>query len=126
MEYIDLSLLFPNNEMTRAIYSSELKSRSYSARRSRSCFLDILPHVSMAQPLDISNALRECGNLAPHFCPVIEDRDILLEHSPDDLVTCTPERVLEGIAKMRSGDIAIEPGYDGVYGKVEIPFGGSR
>ena len=48
--------------------------------------------------------------------------DILLEHSLDKLATGTPERVLEGIAKMRSGDIAIEPGYDGVYGKVKIPF----
>ncbi|MCK5245660.1 DNA helicase UvrD, partial [Candidatus Bipolaricaulota bacterium] len=48
--------------------------------------------------------------------------DILLERSLDDLTPDTPERVLEGIAKMRSGDIAIEPGYDGVYGKVEIPF----
>jgi len=48
--------------------------------------------------------------------------DILLEHSLDDLTPNTPERVLEGIAKMRSGDINIEPGYDGVFGKVEIPF----
>jgi len=47
---------------------------------------------------------------------------ILLERSLEDMATGVPERVLEGIAKMRSGDIAIEPGYDGVYGKVEIPF----
>jgi PHP family Zn ribbon phosphoesterase len=50
--------------------------------------------------------------------------DILLEQSLDDLAPDTLDRVLEGIAKMRSGDIAIEPGYDGVYGKVEIPFEG--
>ena len=48
--------------------------------------------------------------------------DILLERSLDDLTPDTPERVLEGIAKMRSGNIHIEPGYDGVFGKVEIPF----
>ena len=48
--------------------------------------------------------------------------DILLEHSLDKLAPGTPERVLEGIGKMRSGDITIEPGYDGVFGKVEIPF----
>ncbi len=50
--------------------------------------------------------------------------DILLERSLDDISAGTLERVLEGIAKMRSGDIAIEPGYDGVFGKVEIPFKG--
>jgi len=48
--------------------------------------------------------------------------DILLERSLDDVSAGTPDRVVEGIAKMRSGDIAIEPGYDGVYGKVKIPF----
>ena len=47
---------------------------------------------------------------------------ILLERSLDDLAPDTPARVLEGIAKMRSGDIAIAPGYDGVFGKVEISF----
>lgn len=50
--------------------------------------------------------------------------DILLERPLDDLTPDTPGRVLEGIAKMRAGDIVIEPGYDGVYGKVKISFGG--
>jgi len=49
--------------------------------------------------------------------------DILLQHSLDDLAPETPTRVLEGIGKMRSGNITIEPGYDGVFGKVNIPFG---
>ncbi|TFH11725.1 MAG: DNA helicase UvrD [Candidatus Atribacteria bacterium] len=61
------------------------------------------------------------------LCDAMLDRhgselDILLEHSLDDLAVDTPGRVLEAIAKMRSGDITIEPGYDGVYGKIEIPF----
>ena len=48
--------------------------------------------------------------------------DILLEHPLDDLAMDTPDRVLEAITKMRSGDIVIEPGYDGIYGKIEVPF----
>ena len=30
------------------------------------------------------------------------------------------ERIAEGIARMRAGDVAVEPGYDGVYGTVRI------
>lgn len=48
--------------------------------------------------------------------------DILLEQSLNDLSVDTPDRVLEAIAKMRTGNITIEPGYDGVFGKIEIPF----
>jgi uncharacterized protein (TIGR00375 family) len=50
--------------------------------------------------------------------------DILLEHSLDDLAGGAPDRVLEGIAKMRAGDVTIDPGYDGVYGTVAILFDG--
>jgi len=48
--------------------------------------------------------------------------DILLERSLDDLAGAGPDRVLEGIAKMRAGNVTIEPGYDGIYGTVAIPF----
>jgi uncharacterized protein (TIGR00375 family) len=50
--------------------------------------------------------------------------DILLGQSLEALSAGIPERVVEGIAKMRSGDLVIHPGYDGVYGQVEIAFDG--
>ena len=37
-----------------------------------------------------------------------------------DIERVAGERVAEAIAKVRSGDIAIAPGYDGVFGKVKI------
>ncbi|MBE0634510.1 hypothetical protein IH601_00725 [Candidatus Bipolaricaulota bacterium] len=49
---------------------------------------------------------------------------MLLEHLLDDLAVDMPAHVLEAIAKMRTGDRTIEPGYDGVFGRVEIPFSG--
>jgi uncharacterized protein (TIGR00375 family) len=48
----------------------------------------------------------------------------LLDHPLDGFSRDIPERVVEGIAKMRCGDVVIEPGYDGVYGKIRIPFCG--
>ncbi len=48
--------------------------------------------------------------------------DILLDRPIDEIAHGADTRVAEGIAKMRSGSVHIEPGYDGVYGRIEIPF----
>jgi PHP family Zn ribbon phosphoesterase len=45
---------------------------------------------------------------------------ILLEASPDELKTYVPERILEGILRMRQGKVSILPGHDGVYGKINL------
>ena len=48
--------------------------------------------------------------------------DVLLDRPLAEIERGADGRVAEGIAKMRSGKVHIEPGYDGVYGKIEIPF----
>ena len=45
---------------------------------------------------------------------------ILLEATPDELKTYIPERILEGILRMRQGKVSILPGHDGVYGKINL------
>ena len=45
---------------------------------------------------------------------------ILLETERKELEKVVGPKVAEGIMKVRSGDIVIEPGYDGVFGKVKI------
>jgi uncharacterized protein (TIGR00375 family) len=47
---------------------------------------------------------------------------ILTELSEEALARRTPARILDGIMKAQGGDLHIEPGYDGVYGKISIPF----
>ncbi|MCK4474052.1 DNA helicase UvrD [Candidatus Parcubacteria bacterium] len=45
---------------------------------------------------------------------------ILLDVSQQDLETATLSEVAEGIIKVRQGEVNIEPGYDGVFGKIRI------
>lgn len=45
---------------------------------------------------------------------------VLLEASYKDLESAAPAKIAQGIEKVRQGKVYINPGYDGVYGRVEI------
>ncbi len=45
---------------------------------------------------------------------------ILLDATPDELVSFVPPSTLEGIVRMRQGKVSIVPGHDGVYGKINL------
>jgi len=47
---------------------------------------------------------------------------ILLDLQEDELRKATSPRLLQAIRMVRAGELDIEPGYDGVYGKVTIPL----
>jgi len=46
--------------------------------------------------------------------------DILLEASSSELEAATLPEIAEGIIRTREGKVYVEPGYDGVYGKIKI------
>jgi PHP family Zn ribbon phosphoesterase len=46
--------------------------------------------------------------------------NILLEVSLDDIKACAGDNMREAISRVRTGNLSIEPGYDGLYGKVKI------
>ena len=60
---------------------------------------------------------KEYNNLIEKFG---EEFKILLESSQGDLESATSPEISEGIIRAREGNVYIEPGYDGVYGKVKI------
>jgi uncharacterized protein (TIGR00375 family) len=45
---------------------------------------------------------------------------VLLDASQKDLETATLPEIAEGIIRVREGKVQIEPGYDGIYGKIRI------
>ena len=45
---------------------------------------------------------------------------VLLKAPVSEILKISGSRVAEGIKKVRSGEIAVEPGYDGVFGVVRI------
>ena len=45
---------------------------------------------------------------------------VLMEADVSDIARVGGERVAEGVERVRKGDIYIEPGYDGVFGKVSV------
>jgi uncharacterized protein (TIGR00375 family) len=51
--------------------------------------------------------------------------DILIDLDKNMILKATTEKIAEGILRVRNGDVGIEPGYDGVYGKIDI-FGKER
>ncbi len=46
--------------------------------------------------------------------------DVLLDVPADELLRCTQQNIAELIIKNRSGNLKIIPGYDGVYGQIDI------
>ena len=45
---------------------------------------------------------------------------VLTQAPPTDVATVAGERIADGLARVRRGDIVIEPGYDGRYGAVKV------
>ena len=46
--------------------------------------------------------------------------DIILHTNLERIISIGNAKIAEGVHKVRKGDIAISPGYDGEYGKVSI------
>jgi len=62
---------------------------------------------------------REYMNIVSNIAPEL---NIFLDMSDEEIYRLLPNRIGEGIINMRNGKVKITPGYDGVYGEIDIIF----
>jgi len=65
----------------------------------------------------IKEVMKEYHNLINQFQ---NEFNVLLNVKEEDLKSQTLPEIAEGIIRVREGEVNIEPGYDGVFGKVRI------
>jgi len=94
----------------------------YPKGRTRPPYVTLVPlmeilaeagNVGVGSQKVISNYQLAINNLGSEF-------KILLETPVAEIEKVAGEEVAEAISKVRAGDISIDPGYDGVFGKVKV------
>jgi len=82
--------------------------------------LDEIIAESLGQQPSSQAVFREYQNLVQGVSPELP---LLLDLSLEDLKGKTSEKIIEGIKKVRDGQIEKIPGYDGVYGVIKLKEG---
>ncbi len=85
-------------------------------------FKNLIPlNEVIAESIGVSVAGKE---VSKHYNNLIKklgnEFEILLESSRKEIEQESSKEIAEGIMRMREGKVCVEPGYDGVYGKIKI------
>lgn len=75
----------------------------------------------VAEALGVGTTSQKALSVYKHLVDSVgSEFRVLLETETELLERLTDHRIVEGIKKVRGGDILIEPGYDGIFGKLKI------
>jgi len=72
---------------------------------------------ALGQAVGTKQVLREYQSLIKKFGSEFE---VLLSVSPENLKAATLPEIAEAIIRVREGKVEVDPGYDGVFGKIRI------
>jgi DNA helicase II / ATP-dependent DNA helicase PcrA len=102
----------------------ELSNRPAESAKNKVPFKSIVPLAEIIAEVVGVNSTQSKKVLAEYFrlTDELADEFTLLLDTPIDLIrkVASDERLAVAIERMRKGDVQIEPGYDGVFGKVKI------
>ncbi len=110
---------------TRSVDELNLVSNEFVKSQSfphRPPYKKLVPLTEIiAQSLGLTESSKEVlanyDNLIEKFG---SELSVLIKISLNDLQGKTTDKIIAGIEKVRKGEIFVDPGYDGVYGKVQI------
>lgn len=125
---LTLGVMHRVEQLAKTQDNIEIKSNQFGVKwigdpnRIHPPFVRLVPLLEiLAESLSstvFSQKTKECfDNLCQRFGSEV---NVLLKTKIEDIDKEFGEKIAEGIAKVRSGDIVIRPGYDGEYGKVGI------
>lgn len=85
-------------------------------------YVKLVPLLEIvAESMDSTVSSQKVKNMYYRLCNELSSEiDVLLKIDIRDISRIGGERIAQGIKKIRGGNIAIIPGYDGEYGKVKI------
>lgn len=116
---IDLSEKILSNDDLLLIKNDVGVTFVYDKKRKKKPFVSLVPLFEILIEIYLSptKALNEYERLVTNFAPEFE---ILLKKSYEEIEKVGGEKLAQGIKTVRERRVFVDPGYDGVFGKVKV------